>query len=1561
MYRFLMIAVLALTTLGGSITAQTLNVYGVNTSKFPTIVADYVAFDSQGNPLTGLTAADFRVTETARNGSPIDVTPTVSHKCTTYTTEPEASIIIVLDRSNSMRDVVNGKPRFEYCKDAIRNFVARLKWGGETRVSLVTFAGNYEVSAEWADNPDPITDTLRLMEPLTSTNYNMPFDNPGNNIYELFKKRPANIPKYVFFLTDGHPNPGITPNDAQFTSDNSTKLLAQNIRFFSITILQPTTYPVLEALSRATGGKSVVTNEQGVVDLFGLLALETQVTQVCQLSWVSPYGCNDESRSRTATVTLLRSGNPTSSISYTTPETSVARVEISDPVLFCGDPLPNQFQTADVTITARNAPLRVTGFTVTPTTYFTVIDWNVPQGAPFAPFTLQPGQSRKIRVRFTQGSQQIFRQAILAMEGTPCPPTIDLIGGQGLVQLLDPDGGELFSTCDTVTIKWFGVLPTQPVKLEYSTDGGATWGNIIDGAATGNSYKWLPPAPGANYKIKVSVAPIPQFQWVSREGGTGNDTAAAVSISPDDVRVLTAGYFNGPTQFGTTTVNNSVGNIDGYLLEWTADGILSKARLLTGSGNNDDRIIGVIHDKDGNFYVAGSFNSPTVTFDTWPGLTLGTGDSRNMFIYKFDKNGNLAWRNYGQGSGLNTSYATATKLGIRYNAGVPEVVVQGVFQRFVRVGQQPSGGWEESARYTNSTNRNYYVVYNTNGYATLYENAVAPTTGASAFTMASTTATDSYGFQYETGHFTGPRTWSPPNITHNSRGGTDVFLSKFGSIPSSSDSSTTTFSIKAPQLTLSTNSVIMDPIAQGQTSSKSFTAIICNTGDFPVQITSETFGGANATDFKLLGSLIGQRLNPGDCFSIELAFSPSAVGNRTAVLDITGSCNTFVSLQISGQGLPPCAYDVKSSIDLGKIPQGTTPSFPVPCIIKNTGPAALSGTITVTGSADMTVPEAGAFTLQPNECKDVTVNVNAQTAGTISITINYGLAAECGVPTSTITAEIVEPRVSITNVDFLRKRVLTVSNDVIKITNLNTEPAVITGLTLSDAANPHLTFTLPGTPINLAPNASVDIPVRYEPQARGAHLVTVSATIQGQSQPIVGEAKGIGFLPAIDVKGYTFAAWTVGQQSPEQGSVVITNTDADADLVINNIRFAAATIDFAWASALPGLPQTLSPGQSIQLPVNFTPQAIGTRTVQVCVEHDAKTGPGPIPPYAESCVDVTGIGIEPSTLPPVNMGNVLTCASKTQTVRITNPNPTLPLNCDAPVGTGDLAAFVVTPNAAFTVPAGGSIDITVVYTPPAVGPHSATYAISNDQGLALNLNVSGTGVTTTADFRFKNIVPGIVGQGAIMPIEVNVGALDTVKVTEVVLNFSFNPQYVAFKQLTTPSQTGWTFVPTFPAAGSLTITGTSQPGATLVDGDFVTPEFQVYLTADSSLPVTFTATLQPSCVVATGDNGTIAVKMVCYAEGRLVKIGSSQFAMEAPQPNPAREATTIPYATGIELATTFELIDAMGNIVKTVETPVLKSGQYELTLETTTLPSGMYILRMVSGPYTATQAISVVK
>ena len=240
--------------------------------------------------------------------------------------------------------------------------------------------------------------------------------------------------------------------------------------------------------------------------------------------------------------------------------------------------------------------------------------------------------------------------------------------------------------------------------------------------------------------------------------------------------------------------------------------------------------------------------------------------------------------------------------------------------------------------------------------------------------------------------------------------------------------------------------------------------------------------------------------------------------------------------------------------------------------------------------------------------------------------------------------------------------------------------------------------------------------------------------------------------------------------------------------------------------------------------------------------------------------------------------------------------------------------------------------------------------------------VSGNGITIPADFRFNNIVSGIIGQAAVMPVSVTTGDLTGVTMGTVTLTFAFPMDVVAFKELTTPEQAGWTYTADDATPGQLIITATPDPGATLSSGAFVTPSFNVYLTAEATLPVTFTAAVEPNCVIPTGDNsGKISVELVCYSEGRLVKIGSTVFSIGQAHPNPAESQAVVPYSTGIKTATTFELVNAMGTVVRTITTPVMASGQYELTVPTNDLANGLYILRMSSGPFVDSRVISIVR
>jgi hypothetical protein len=80
-----------------------------------------------------------------------------------------------------------------------------------------------------------------------------------------------------------------------------------------------------------------------------------------------------------------------------------------------------------------------------------------------------------------------------------------------------------------------------------------------------------------------------------------------------------------------------------------------------------------------------------------------------------------------------------------------------------------------------------------------------------------------------------------------------------------------------------------------------------------------------------------------------------------------------------------------------------------------------------------------------------------------------------------------------------------------------------------------------------------------------------------------------------------------------------------------------------------------------------------------------------------------------------------------------------------------------------------------------------------------------------------------------------------------------------------------------------------------------------------------------------------------------------------PRNNPVRDELVVAYTTGITVATTFQIVDAMGNVVIEATGAVVPSGSYIFEANTSSLASGVYFLRMQSGPFSASTQFVVVK
>lgn len=73
-----------------------------------------------------------------------------------------------------------------------------------------------------------------------------------------------------------------------------------------------------------------------------------------------------------------------------------------------------------------------------------------------------------------------------------------------VLNIVEPNGGETFTPCETVKIKWIGQSNVNPVKIHYSIDGGNNW-TFIESVSGETEYEWKVPANiSNNVKLKVS-------------------------------------------------------------------------------------------------------------------------------------------------------------------------------------------------------------------------------------------------------------------------------------------------------------------------------------------------------------------------------------------------------------------------------------------------------------------------------------------------------------------------------------------------------------------------------------------------------------------------------------------------------------------------------------------------------------------------------------------------------------------------------------------------------------------------------------------------------------------------------------------------------------------------------------------------------------------------------------------------------------------------------------------------------------------------------------------------
>lgn len=111
---------------------------------------------------------------------------------------------------------------------------------------------------------------------------------------------------------------------------------------------------------------------------------------------------------------------------------------------------------------------------------------------------------------------------------------------QAQLRLYAPNGNEVLTAGSSFQIRWGGVIVTDTVSLDYTTDGGTSW-NLIKNSVTGVSYTWnpIPFISSTNCLVRVSKGNS-QSSGILHLNPFDNTSGGYVEFSPDNSKALTS-------------------------------------------------------------------------------------------------------------------------------------------------------------------------------------------------------------------------------------------------------------------------------------------------------------------------------------------------------------------------------------------------------------------------------------------------------------------------------------------------------------------------------------------------------------------------------------------------------------------------------------------------------------------------------------------------------------------------------------------------------------------------------------------------------------------------------------------------------------------------------------------------------------------------------------------------------------------------------------------------------------------------------------------------------------
>jgi WD40 repeat protein len=973
--------------------SQTFVPIRVVADSFPKVSARVVALDNSGMPQS-LGASEVIVTD---NGA----VQTATTACEPSSSGRNISLVVAVDASLSMSTAAN-PTNMDMAKNAARGIVQLLTSTAD-EIALSQISGTAHLLYGLSTNKSAYSSSVDAMVARGGMNTTKGLtDVPFGALTHLQNARNS---RALLIITDG-------------ASAFDAKNAIATAKTFGISVyivcLRSAINPDLKMLADSSRGgwmDRVQTVAEAQAGARAFIA-DAKRFPACLVSWTSSKPCDLQH-----SISLQR-GTVTRSVLFGVDRSRTTYLEANVTGIEYGSITVGTTLLRSAMFTARNGSVVVSGAsTFTPS--FQVV------GPPRFPVTLAQGESLTLSIQYSSLNDAGVYDKLLLTTGACEPPVVHLHGGNAkagaILQLDSPNGSEqLLAGIDTV-IQWSNALPDDFVRIELSTDNGASWTSVSENAQ-GLSYPWRPgPQTTGSALVRVSRTVIdPSDILVLR----GQDQPVYASIFTEDGKHVVTGGHDGSVRIWST-LDGSQERIVGLHSNWVWSIAQKPGTTIIASASHDGsvrvwdysggqriatipaegRVWSVVFNKDGTkMYIGTDRGIAEVVTSTWTVFTSRAVDQGPVYNMKVSKDGKLLAVAEGSQATLRSLQTLDVNLAVK-QAGSTEP------QYAVAVSPDgkalASGGADLKVHVYNTADGTLQnslppmkggvlaLDYSADGSTLLVAGGDGTAkTYATPSLVLKTSLTGHNGILYS-GSFS-------PDGKRVVTGSTD-FTARIWSlerIGSTSDVSDAPFAIYGGMRESSPQ--FMGDVVVGY--SNDARRIVVSTKDAsPLVVNSVRFSSGDTTEFSILDADLPTRVTSSSPCAIDIAFSPKQAGPREAYLTFESGMGVF-SVLVTGNGVA-APLSVPTVVDYGRRIANQSVVDTIITIRANsalTSPVQIAS-MTIVGeqsSQYSIVDGGGSITIAPGQTHKITVRFDptnyGRFAAALELRISGGQSAAIG-------------------------------------------------------------------------------------------------------------------------------------------------------------------------------------------------------------------------------------------------------------------------------------------------------------------------------------------------------------------------------------------------------------------------------------------------------------------------------------------------------------------------------------------------------------------------------------